>query len=104
MVVIIQEDNVNSLKKENIEFTGKNANSTSNKKVIKKFRCFRAGIEAIISKLKRMFGLSLIRDRMLIGFTKAVKRSVIAYNLFTLTNIAIKKSSIILSSIFIFTE
>ena len=50
MVVIIWEDNVNALKKENIEFTGKNANSTSDKKVIKKLRCFRAGIEAIISK------------------------------------------------------
>ena len=89
------EDNVNALKKENIEFTfskGKNANSTSDKKVIKKLRCFRAGIEAIISKLKRMFGLSLIKDRTLTGFTKAVKRSVIAYNLFTLANIAIKKS------------
>ena len=92
MVVIIWEDNVNALKKENIEFTVKNANSTSDKKVIKKLRCFWAGIEAIISKLKRMFRLSLIRDRMLIGFTKAVKRNVIAYNLFILANIAIKKS------------
>ena len=95
MVVIIWEDNVNALKKENIEITfskGKNANSTSDKKVIKKPKCFRAGIEAIISKLKRMFRLSLIRDRMLIGFTKAVKRNVIAYNLFILANIAIKKS------------
>ena len=38
MVVIIWEDNVNALKKENIEFTfskGKNANSISDKKVIK---------------------------------------------------------------------
>ena len=91
MVVIIWEDNVNALKKENIEFTGKNANSTSDKKVIKKPRCFRVGIEAIISKLKRMFGLSLIKDRTLTGFTKAVKRSVMAYNFFTLANIAIKK-------------
>ena len=57
---------------------GKNVNSTSDKKVIKKLRCFRARIEAIISKLKRMLGFSLIKDRTLTGFTKAVKRSVIA--------------------------
>ena len=83
----MQENNTISKRGE-----GKNANSTSDKKVIKKLRCFRAGIEAIISKLKRMFGLSLIKDRTLTGFTKAVKRSIIAYNLFTLANIAIKKS------------
>ena len=40
MVVIICEDNINRLKKENIEFTVKNANSTSDKNVIKKLRCF----------------------------------------------------------------
>ena len=45
MVVIICEDNVNRLKKENIEFTVKNANSTSDKKVIKKLRCFRAELK-----------------------------------------------------------
>ena len=60
--------------------------------MINKLRGFRAGIEAIISKLKRMFGFSLIRDKSFNAFVKAAKRSVITYNLFTLASIALRKS------------
>ena len=53
------EDNVKLLSDDDVEFSfskRKNAHSTQDKKVINKLRGFRAGIEAIISKLKRMFG------------------------------------------------
>ena len=89
------EDNVKLLSDDDVEFSfskRKNAHSTQDKKVINKLRGFRAGIEAIISKLKRMFGFSLIRDKSFNGFVKAAKRSVITYNLFTLASIALRKS------------
>ena len=89
------EDNVKLLSDDDVEFSfskRKNAHSTQDKKVINKLRGFRAGIEAIISKLKRMFGFSLIRDKLFNGFVKSAKRSVITYNLFTLASIALRKS------------
>jgi transposase, IS5 family len=49
--------------------------------VFQKLRNFRAGIEAVISFLKRCFGLARVTWRRVSGFASYVHSSIVAYNL-----------------------
>lgn len=53
----------------------------------KKLRNFRAGIEATVSMLKRMFGLTRVMNKGLRSFRTTVKAAVVTYNLFILSRI-----------------
>lgn len=53
-------------------------------------RNFRAGIEATVSMLKRMFGLTRIMDKGINSYRASVKASVVTYNLFILARIQLK--------------
>lgn len=64
--------------------------SACSKAVRKALRFFRAGIEATVSMLKRMFGLTRVRDKGLASFRKAVKSATLSYNLFILSRLALK--------------
>jgi IS5 family transposase len=64
--------------------------ATGSKTERKKLRFFRAGIEASISMLKRMFGWDRILDKGKQHFHKAVKAGVMVYNLFILSRIELK--------------
>lgn len=63
---------------------------TCSKIVQKGLRFFRAGIEASISMLKRMFGWERVYDKGKESFHKAVKVSAVVYNLFILARISSK--------------
>lgn len=54
--------------------------ATESPEVRKACYCFRAGIEATISMLKRKFGLTRIYDKGTASFKKAVKGAAIACN------------------------
>ncbi len=58
--------------------------------VYRKLKRFRAGIEGVISFLKRWFGLRRSEDKGWQGFCQYVHRSVIAYNLLVLSRLALK--------------
>ena len=64
--------------------------SSCSRAMRKMLRNFRAGIEATVSMLKRMFGLTRIMDKSLESFRTSVKASVVAYNLFILARIQLK--------------
>jgi len=64
--------------------------SSCSRVVRKALRNFRAGIEATVSMLKRMFGLTRVMDKGFVSFKKAVKAAVLSYNLFILSRIALK--------------
>lgn len=64
--------------------------SSCSRAVRKALRFFRAGIEATVSMLKRMFGLTRVMDKGFYSFKKAVKTSVISYNLFILSRISLR--------------
>jgi len=64
--------------------------SSCSRIVRKSLRNFRAGIEATVSMLKRMFGLTRVMDKGFYSFKKAVKAAVLSYNLFILSRIPIK--------------
>ena len=51
----------------------------------KKLRNFRAGIEATVSMLMRMFGLKRIMNKGIESFRATVKAAVVTYNLFILS-------------------
>jgi IS5 family transposase len=61
---------------------GKGANQSRLKKYL---RGFRAGIEATVSTLKRMFGWTRIFDKGKESFVKAIKIGAVAFNLFLLS-------------------
>lgn len=69
--------------------------STCSRKMRKLLRNFRAGIEATVSMLKRMFGLSRIMDKGKSSFRKAVKASAITYNLFILARTILKSEKVL---------
>lgn len=56
----------------------------------KKLRNFRAGIEATVSMLQRMFGLSRVMNKGLRSFKATVKAAVVTYNLFILSRIQLR--------------
>ena len=56
----------------------------------RKLRNFRAGIEATVSMLKRMFGLTRVMSKGLRSFRATVKAAVVTYNLFILSRIPLK--------------
>ncbi len=64
--------------------------ATCSRAVRKALRFFRAGIEATVSMLKRMFGWTRVMDRGRESFNKALKTGAVAYNLFILARISIK--------------
>jgi len=64
--------------------------SICSKAVRKALRFFRAGIEATVSMLKRMFGWTRVLDKGRSSFDKALKAGAIAYNLFILSRIELK--------------
>ena len=64
--------------------------SSCSRVVRKALRNFRAGIEATVSMLKRMFGLTRVMDKGFYSFKKAVKAAVLSYNLFILSRIPLK--------------
>jgi IS5 family transposase len=68
-------------------------NATCSRAVRKALRFFRAGIEATVSMLKRMFGWTRVMDKGRESFNKALKTGAIAYNLFILSRISIKNSA-----------
>lgn len=59
--------------------------------VFKRLRNWRAGIEAIISFLKRGFGLSVCNWHGFDGFCRYVKSSVVAYNLTLMARYELKQ-------------
>lgn len=61
--------------------------SSVSKKVRKELRCFRAGIEATVSMLQRMFGLKRILNKSLESFKATVKAGAVTYNLFILARL-----------------
>ena len=61
--------------------------SSVSKKIRKKLRDFRAGIEATVSMLQRMFGLKRILNRSLQSFKATVKAATVTYNLFLLARL-----------------
>ncbi len=64
--------------------------ATSSRAVRKALRFFRAGIEATVSMLKRMFGWTRVMDKGRESFNKALKTGAISYNLFILARISLK--------------
>jgi IS5 family transposase len=64
--------------------------STCSKPVKKILRFFRAGIEATISMLKRLFGWTRVLDKGKEQFHKAVKTGVLVHNLFILSRIQLR--------------
>lgn len=64
--------------------------SSCSRAVRKALRFFRAGIEATVSMLKRMFGLTRVVDKGVHSFRKAVKAAALSYNLFILSRMALK--------------
>lgn len=64
--------------------------TTCSKRVRKMLRFFRAGIEASISMLKRMFGWDRVLDKGKEHFQKAIKTGVLVYNLFILSRIKLR--------------
>jgi len=64
--------------------------TTCSKVVRKMLRFFRAGIEASVSMLKRMFGWDTVFNKGKERFQKAVKTGVIVYNLFILSRIKLR--------------
>jgi IS5 family transposase len=58
--------------------------------VRKILRFFRAGIEASVSILKRMFGWDRVLDKGKEHFQKAIKTGVLVYNLFILSRIKLR--------------
>jgi IS5 family transposase len=73
---------------ENICFSKETDSESACTKVIRRMlRNFRAGIEASVSMLKRMFGLTRILDKGHRSFKCSAKASVMTYNLFILARI-----------------
>ena len=64
--------------------------SSCTRPIRKRLRNFRAGIEASVSMLKRMFCLTRIMDKGIQSFRTAVKAAVVTYNLFVLSRIALR--------------
>jgi IS5 family transposase len=56
----------------------------------KKLRYFRAGIEATVSMLMRMFGMTRILNKGLRSFKNTAKAAVVTYNLFILSRAQLK--------------
>ncbi len=56
----------------------------------KKLRNFRAGIEATVSMLMRMFGLTRVMNKGFRSFRTTVKAAVVTYNLFILSRIPLR--------------
>jgi transposase, IS5 family len=76
---------------ENVCFSKEtDSDSSCTKKVRRVLRNFRAGIEATVSMLKRMFGLTRIMDKGIDSYKASAKASVITYNLFILARIQLK--------------
>jgi transposase, IS5 family len=89
------KENVKELKKrgvKDIAFSKRKGMSIeemcSSEGIYKKLRNFRAGIEAVISRLKRCFGLDVCDWKGIENFKKYVLSSVFCYNL---TQIALRK-------------
>ena len=59
----------------------------SSKRIHKALRNFRAGIEANISLLKRVFGWERIFDKGEHSFAAAIQAGAVAFNLFLLARI-----------------
>jgi IS5 family transposase len=64
--------------------------SSCSRAVRRALRFFRAGIEATVSMLKRMFGLTRVMDKGFHSFRKAVKAATLSYNLFILSRMTLK--------------
>ena len=64
--------------------------SSCTRPIRKRLRNFRAGIEASVSMLKRMFCLTRIMGKGIQSFRKTVKAAVVTYNLFVLSRIALR--------------
>ena len=60
--------------------------------VYKMLRNFRAGIEAVISSLKRVFGLDRCTWSGWSGFKQYVWSSIVSYNLLVLARIRLAKA------------
>jgi transposase, IS5 family len=60
------------------------------KGVRRMLRFFRAGIEATVSMLKRMFGWERVFNKGKESFHKAVKTGVVVYNLFILSRMQLR--------------
>jgi len=76
---------------ENVCFSKETDEDSSCTRAVRKIlRNFRAGIEASVSMLKRMFGLGRIMDKGMRSFRTAVKAGVMAYNFFILSRIPLK--------------
>ncbi len=60
---------------------------TKSKWVFQKLRNFRAGIESLISCLKRAFSLDRVNWQGARGFAAYVHSSVVAYNLYRLSQV-----------------
>lgn len=86
-------DNVKYLESKEVKsFTFCKEKNTSLSNVARKtLRFFRAGIEATISMLKRMFGWKRIYSKGEKSFHREVKASAVAYNLFLLSRYQLKK-------------
>jgi IS5 family transposase len=65
--------------------------ATCDKATRRALRFFRAGIEATVSMLKRMFGWTRVLDKGRSSFDKALKAGALAYNLFILSRIELKQ-------------
>ncbi len=64
--------------------------TSSSRSIRRKLRNFRAGIEATVSMLMRMFGLTRIMSKGLESFRTTAKAAVVTYNLFILSRIPLK--------------
>jgi IS5 family transposase len=67
-----------------------NKQSSVSRFIRKKLRNFRAGIEASVSMLMRMFGLTRIMNKGLRSFRNTAKAAVVTYNLFILSRAQLK--------------
>lgn len=67
-----------------------NEQSSVSRSERRKLRNFRAGIEATVSMLKRMFGLTRIMNKGLRSFRATVKAAVLTYNLFIISRISLQ--------------
>jgi transposase, IS5 family len=76
---------------ENVCFSKEPEEKTTCSRVVRKMlRFFRAGIEASVSILKRMFGWDRVLDKGKEHFQKAIKTGVLVYNLFILSRIKLR--------------
>jgi len=76
---------------ENFTFSKEAENKATCSRAIRKaLRFFRAGIEATVSMLKRMFGWTRVMDKGRESFNKALKTGAVAYNLFILSRLSLQ--------------